>query len=176
MATFHLKQCTISSLPHLEIEHKQCVNSFWSGILRNQGIVRIYEIITALLTTLGLLNTKLRRKNIDSKITDVATCKVIKKVILDVNYAILIEYNSQTAKPRPLYESSNWPALQPADNLPNSDGLGDVPRAVPELTVWVCWQPKPWIWQRFGSDLDPDLKVQSRTVANTMQGAYRCCF
>jgi len=69
--------------------------------------VRIYEIITALLTTLGLLNTKLRRKNIDSKITDVATCKVIKKVILDVNYAILIEYNSQTAKPRPLYESSN---------------------------------------------------------------------
>ena len=41
--------------------------------------------ITDLLTTLVLLNTKPQMKNIDSKITDVATCKVIKKVLLDVN-------------------------------------------------------------------------------------------
>jgi len=44
----------------------------------------MYEIITELLTALVLLNTKGKRTNIDSKITDVATCKVIKQAFLDV--------------------------------------------------------------------------------------------
>jgi len=40
-------------------------------------------------------------------------------------------------------------------------------RTVPESTVRVCWQPGPPIWQRFGSDPDPDPKWRSGTVANT---------
>jgi len=44
----------------------------------------MYEIITELLNAIVLPNTKPKWKNIDSKITDVATCKVIKKVFLDV--------------------------------------------------------------------------------------------
>jgi len=51
----------------------------------NHGIARIYEITPELLTALVPLNTKLKRQNIDSKIANVATCKVIKKVFLDVN-------------------------------------------------------------------------------------------
>jgi len=53
--------------------------------LGNQGVAQIYEIITDLLTALVLLNTNSETQYIDSKITDVATCKVIKKVFLDVN-------------------------------------------------------------------------------------------
>ena len=44
----------------------------------------MYEIITELLTILIPLNTKHQRKNIDSKIPKVATCKVIIKLFLDV--------------------------------------------------------------------------------------------
>jgi len=105
--------------------------------LRNEGITQIYEIITELLTTLVLLNSKHKRKNIDSKISNVATCKVINKVFLDVNEVILIKYKYRTAKPRALYESTGGPAGQPADNLPNSDGLGDIHSTGPEVTVWV---------------------------------------
>jgi len=114
---FQLQQCTISSLHHLENERSWSINHCWSSILGNQGIARIHEIITALSTTIVLLNRKHRRNNIDSKITDVTTCKVIKIVFLDVNHVILIKYNYQTAKAMALYESTDGPTGQPADNL-----------------------------------------------------------
>jgi len=130
--------------------------------------MRIYEIITELLTALVLLSTNLKRQNIDSKIAKGATCKVIKMVFLDVNYLILIKYNYQTAKARALYESTDGPAGQPADYSPNSDRLGDFHRTVTELTVRDYWQPGMCIWWRFGSDPDPDPTQRSGTVANTI--------
>jgi len=39
----------------------------------------MYEIITEQMTALVLLNTKNQRKNIDFKLADVATCKVLKR-------------------------------------------------------------------------------------------------
>jgi hypothetical protein len=105
--------------------------------LCNPVITRIYEFVTELFTALVLLNTQYKLKYIESKITDVATCKVIEKVFLDVNKVILIKYNYQTASPRALCESTDVPAGQPVDNLPNSDGLGDVHQTIPELAVWM---------------------------------------
>jgi len=66
--------------------------------LGNQGVAQRYEIMTELLTTLELLNTKQRRKVIDSKITNFTTCKAIEMVFLDVIEVILIKYYYQTAK------------------------------------------------------------------------------
>ena len=57
--------------------------------------------------------------------------------------------------------------MRPADNPPNSDGLGVYYGTVPEWAVRVYWWPGPSIWQRFGLDPDPDLKWRSGTVANT---------
>jgi hypothetical protein len=47
-------------------------------------------------------------------------------------------FNYPTAKTRTLYKSTDGPAVRPADNPPNPDGLGDLHRIIPELTVWVC--------------------------------------
>jgi len=60
---------------------------------------------------------------------------------------ILIKYNYQTAEARAVYESTDGPTGQPTNNLPNSDGLGDVNRIVPELTGQVYRQPGPHIWR-----------------------------
>jgi hypothetical protein len=43
----------------------------------------------------------------------------------------------------------------------------DCHRIVPKLTVWVYWRSGLQIWQWFSSNLDPDPKWQSGTVANT---------
>jgi len=67
----------------------------------------------------------------------------------------------------------NGPAGRPADNLPNSDGLGVYHRTVPELTVCVYGQPATPIWQRLGLDPDPDPKWQSGIVGNTTQHPYQ---
>jgi len=64
-------------------------------------------------------------------------------------------------KNRSLYESSDGPGGQPAGNLPNSDGLGDLHWTILELTVWVYFQLGLPIWQWFGSDLDQESKTQS---------------
>jgi len=61
------------------------------------------------------------------------------------------------------------PAGRPADNPPNSDGLGVDNQTVPKLTVQVYWPRGPPIWQRFGLDLDPDPKWRSGTVADTIE-------
>jgi len=95
----------------------------------------IFEIITELLTALEVQNTKLKRKNIHSKIIDIVTCKAFKKRLLDVEQAIVIRYYYQRAKARALYESTDGPAGQSADNRPSSDWLGDIHRTIPELTV-----------------------------------------
>jgi len=73
----------------------------------------------------------------------------------------------QTAKWRALYQSSDGPAGPPADNPPNSDGLGDSHWTVPELTVQVNRQPGPPLWQLFCCDPDLDLKLRSGTISRT---------
>jgi len=50
----------------------------------------MYEIITELYTSIVIINTKHRNENIDPNITDVATCNVIKMVLLDVISVIMI--------------------------------------------------------------------------------------
>jgi len=57
--------------------------------------------------------------------------------------------------------------VRPANNPPNSDGLGVYHGTVPEWAVRVYWWPGTPIWQRFGLDPDPDPKWRSGTVANT---------
>jgi hypothetical protein len=83
-------------------------------------------IITELLTVLVLLNSKDKSKDINCKITDVATCKAIKKVFLHINCAILPKYNYETAKARALCEISDERAGQHGGNPADSDRLGDV--------------------------------------------------
>jgi len=50
---------------------------------------------------------------------------------------ILIKYNYQTVNVRALYESTDGPAEQPADNPGNSAGLGEVTQTISELRVLV---------------------------------------
>jgi len=123
--------------PHCDNEFQRSLNDFWSCTLGNQGIRQIYEFLTEVLTAVVLLNTRHKRQSIDSKITEVVICKVIKKEFLDVNYLILIKYNYQSAKARALYKSTDGPAGQPADNPANSDGLADVHRTALKMRVWV---------------------------------------
>jgi len=151
------------TLPHHETECQWSVNSIWSCILGNQGFLRIGAPITKLLTTSLAKNAMGRRQNTYSKIINVADCKTSKKRSLAVKYLILIMFNYPTAKTRTLYKSTDGPA----DNPPNPDGLGDLHQTVPELTVRVCWQPRPPIWQQFDFDPDPDPTWRSGTVANT---------
>jgi len=154
-------------LPHHETERQLSVNNIWSCILGNQGFLHIGAAIAELLTTSLAKNAMGRRQNTYSNIINVADCKTSKKRSLAVKYLILIMFNYATAKTRTLYKSTDAPAVRPADNPPNPDGLGDLHRTVPESTVRVCWQPGPPIWPQFGSDPDPDPKWRSRTVANT---------
>jgi len=153
------------TLPHHETECQRSVNNIWSCILGNQGFLRIGAPITEQLTTSIAKNATDRRQNTYSKMINVADCKTSKKRSLAVKYLILTMFNYPTAKTRTLYKSTDGPAGRPADNPPNPDGLGDLHRDVLELTVQVCWQPEPPIWQRFGSDPDPDPKWRSGTIA-----------
>ena len=107
-------------------ELQRSVNNLWSCVLGSQGSARIYELISELLTAFIGKNTIYYRKNTHSKIIDIAICKTCKKTLLAAEYVILVRYYYQTAKPRSSYESTNGPTGQPADNLPNSDGLGDL--------------------------------------------------
>jgi len=154
-------------LPHHETEHQRSVNNIWSCILGNQGFLCIRAPITELFISSLAKNATGRRQNRYSKIINVADCQTSKKRSLAVKYLILIMFNYATAKTRTLYKSTDWPTGRPADNLPNPDGLGDLHRTVPELRVRVGCEPGPPIWQRFGSDPDPDPQWRSGTVANT---------
>jgi len=132
---FHLKQCMTHMLPHHATERQRSVNKIWSCILRNQGFVRIQELIPEILTASIAKNATYKRKNTYSTIINVAHCKTCKKRLLAVEYLILVIYTYPTAKTRKLYKSTDRPTGRPADNLPNSDGLGDLHRTRPELTV-----------------------------------------
>jgi len=59
------------------------------------------------------------------------------------------------------------PAGRPADNLPNSDGLGVSHQTVPKLMVQDYWQPGQQIGQWLSLDPDPDQKWWSGTATNT---------
>jgi len=155
------------SLLHPENEHQRRVNSFSCCMFCNRGIALISAFIPELLTAVIDKNTIYRRYNTDSKLIDIASSTACKSISLVVENAILIRYYSHTPKARALIESMDGPAGRPADDPPNSDGLGVYHRTVPELSVQVHCQPGLPIWQRFGLDLDPNPKWQSRTVANT---------
>ena len=99
--------------------------------------MRIKKLITELLMASIANNATYKRNNRYSKIINVADCKTCKKRLLAVEYLILIIYTYPTAKTRTLYKSTDGPAGRPADNPPNSDGLGDLHRTVAELTVRV---------------------------------------
>jgi hypothetical protein len=155
------------TLHHHETESQLSVDEIWSCILGNQGFLRIGAPITELLTTSLAKNAMGRRQNTYSKIINVADCKISKKRSLAVKYLIVIMFNYWTAKTRTLYKSTDGHAWRPADNPPNPNGLADLHRTVPELTVRVCRHPGPPIWQLFGSDRDLDAKWRSGTVANS---------
>jgi len=70
-------------------------------------------------------NTTYKRKNKNSKIIDMANCKLSKTRLFTVEYAIWIIHYYQTGKTRECYESSDEPFGRLADNPSNSDGLGD---------------------------------------------------
>jgi hypothetical protein len=99
--------------------------------------VCIGTLITELLTASIGNNATDRRQNTYSKIINIADSKTSKQRILVVKYLILIMYNYPTAKTRTLYKSTDGPAGQPTDNLPNPDWLGELHRNLPELTVLV---------------------------------------
>ena len=100
-----------------------------------------------------------------AKLIDIANCKTRKNILLVDKNTILIRYYKQTAETRASYESIDVPA----ENPPNSDGLGVYDWTILELTVPVDWHPGLQIGQRFGLDLCRDPKWQSATVANTYQ-------
>ena len=120
--------------------------------------MRIYEIITVLLTVLVLLNTEHKRHNIDSTITDVATSKEIKTAFLNVTELILNMYNYQTAKAKHYINL----LTNPLDNLLTTRSI---------LPVWeIAFEPYQ-NWQVGCNDhLDRafgDISVLSRTWARS---------
>jgi len=80
------------SLPHPENERQRSINSFSCCILGNQVIALIFTFITELLTTIIGKNTIYQRKNTDSKLIYIASCKAYKNVLLVVENAILTRY------------------------------------------------------------------------------------
>jgi len=167
---FHLKQCMTHKWTHHETERQRSINNIWSCILGNQGFTQMNQLITELLTSVKAKNTMYNRKNMDSKMINGANCKRCNMRLFAVEYLILLIYHYPTAKTRTLYKSTDGPAGRPTDNPPNSDGLGVNNWTVPELMVQVYEQPRPPIWQGFGSNLDMVPKWRSGTVANTMRG------
>jgi len=161
------KTTATCSLRHPENQRQQSINGFRTCIFRDQGIARNFACITVLLTALLGKNTIYPRWNRNTKLIDIASWSISKSTLLVAVNAILIRYYWQLANLRALNESIDGPAGRPADNPPNSDGLGGYPGTVPECAVRVYWRPGQPIWQRFCLDPDPDLKWWSGTVANT---------
>jgi hypothetical protein len=133
----HLKTRLTHTVPHHETERQQSVNNIWSFILGNQGFVRMNALITELLTASMAKYATYRWKNTYSKIINVTDCKTSKKRLLAAEYLVLITYNYPTVKTRTLYKSTDGSQERPADNPPNSDGLEDLHRTLPEVTVRV---------------------------------------
>jgi len=164
---FHLKQCKTQTRPHHATQRERSVNTIWFCILCNKGFLRIMELITEILTASIAKNATYIMENTYSKIINVADCKTCKNRLLAVKYLILILYTYPTAKTGTVYKSTDGPCGRQADNLTNSDWLRSLIRTAPKLTVRVYWQPRPPIWQWFGSDTHPDLNWRSINVATT---------
>jgi hypothetical protein len=81
--------------------------------------------MTELLIALIVKNTSYQRKNTDVKIINITHCNTCKKILLNVEYMILVSYCYQNAKAKALYESTDGPTGHPTDNPPISDGLGE---------------------------------------------------
>jgi len=124
-------------LPHDETEHQRSINNIWSCILGNQVFVPMNALITELLTPSMAKYATYKRKNMYSKIINVADCQTSKKRLLAVEYLILIIYHYPTVKTRRLDKSKDETAVRPANNPPNADGLENSHRTVPELMVRV---------------------------------------
>jgi len=82
-------------------------------------------------------NTSYKWNSMDSEMIDAAPCETCNKVSLDVEYVISVSYCHSTAKTRAIYECTDGPARQRAEKPPNPDGLGELHRTVPRLTLEV---------------------------------------
>jgi len=120
--------------------------------------------IAELFTSLIGKNTIYPGKNTYSNLLYITKSKTCQNLLWVVENVILIRYYYQTAKTKALYESIDGHTGRPADNPPNSDGLGVYHRTIPELTVRVYSQPGPPISQWFRLDANPDTKSLSLTV------------
>jgi hypothetical protein len=124
--------------------------------------------ITVLFTTLVGKNTIYRMCNADTKLIDIAMCSRSNSTLMVSENVSLIRYYKHSANTTALYESIDGPAGRPADNPPNSDGLGDYHGTVPEWAVCICWRPRAPIWQQFSLDLNLDPKWRSGTSADSI--------
>jgi len=88
-----------------------------------------------LLTAFTAKNMTHNKKHPDSKTINIADRKTCKRRLFAVEYLILIIYNDLTATTSILYTSTDGTAVQPADNLPNLDRLGDSHRTLLELKL-----------------------------------------
>ena len=112
--------------------------------------MRIYEIITVLLTVLVLVNTEHKRQNSDSKTTDVATCKVIKRNFWNFLYWF---WSSTIIKQQ---KQEHYINLQ-TDPLDN-------PGTTRQILMGLEMSIKPYPnWQPRWSD-DPDCVFSDRSV------------
>jgi hypothetical protein len=82
----------------------------------NQGITEIFKLITQLLPAFRGKIIKYTKKNLNSKIIDIAHCKTYTKHLLDVECAVLIRCYYQTTITKALYESTDEHVTQPTDN------------------------------------------------------------
>jgi hypothetical protein len=93
--------------------------------LDHQDFAWINKLIIELLAGHIAKNTTYNRKNMYSKIINIAGCKQSKKRLLEVELLILILYNYPTAKTRALYKCTFEPAGRLDNNRPNSEELRD---------------------------------------------------
>jgi hypothetical protein len=142
-------------------------HTLWSCILGNQGVAQMYELLTVLLTTLVLLNRTHKRKNIDSKIANFATC-----ILCKTEYWMLVErFWSHIFVEQQKQEHYMNVQTDPLDNplVTRLDQTG----WEPPIELYSNWQfgliYKPHCVFGHGSLLTQtqDLKQQSGTVANT---------
>jgi hypothetical protein len=82
-------------------------------------------------------NTSHKWRSSYPKFIDIANCNPKIQRLLAVEYVILIRYYYELAKGRAVYQCTDGPTGQQADNPPNSDRLGESHPTVLHYTVWV---------------------------------------
>jgi len=96
-------------------------------------------------------------------------------MVTDTEYKIWVKYNSEPAKTRTIYDSTDGPTGKPASNPHNHDGFGDFLQTVPAWSVWAYWSPGPPILTLYSSNLNRNLKWWFTTVADTWHRLCRSC-